>query len=146
MRAACAGLSRRAAGEFMDRGIWVLYLGVGMLHWSDPADGRAEFQDSPLLLVPVRLESSRAGAVWKLLPTEEESLVNPALWLKLENDLGIELPELDPEEPLEVAPLLDAIRAAVAEHPRGRSRSAWCCRRSPSTRRRCTATCARTSS
>ena len=117
VRAACAGLSRRAAGEFMDRGIWVLYLGIGILHWSDPADGRAEFQDSPLLLVPVRLESSRAGAVWKLLPTEEESLVNPALWLKLENDLGIELPELDPEEPLEVAPLLSAIRSAVAEHP-----------------------------
>ena len=117
VRAACAGLSRRAAGEFMDRGIWVLYLGIGMLHWSDPADGRAEFQDSPLLLVPVRLESSRAGAVWKLLPTEEESLVNPALWLKLENDLGIELPELDPEEPLIVEPLLRAIRSAVSDHP-----------------------------
>ena len=83
----------------------------------DPADGRAEFQDSPLLLVPMRLDAARAGAIWKLLPTEEESLVNPALWLKLENDLGIELPELDPEEPLEVAPLLDVIRSAVAERP-----------------------------
>ncbi len=117
VRAACAGLSRRAAGEFMDRGIWVLYLGVGMLHWSDPADGRAEFQDSPLMLVPVRLEAGKGGAEWKLLPTEEESLVNPALWLKLESELGIELPELDPEEPLEVAPLLEAVRAAVAEQP-----------------------------
>src|SRR5690349_19092250 len=86
VRAACAGLSRRAAGEFMDRGIWVLYLGVGMLHWSDPADGRAEAQDSPLLLVPVRLEAGKGGVNWKLLPTEEEALVNPALWLKLESE------------------------------------------------------------
>jgi very-short-patch-repair endonuclease len=116
VRAACAGLSRRAAGEFMDRGIWVLYLGIGMLHWSDPADGRAEFQDSPLLLVPVRLESASRGSQWKLLPAEEEALVNPALWLKLETELGIDLPDLDPEEPLEVDALLGAVRAAVADH------------------------------
>ncbi|RKQ90984.1 uncharacterized protein DUF3320 [Solirubrobacter pauli] len=117
VRAACAGLARRATTEFMDRGIWVLYLGVGMLHWSDPADGRAEYQDSPLLLVPVRLEAGKGGHDWKLASTEEEPLVNPALWLKLETELGIELPELDPEEPLEVAPLLAQIRDAVASHP-----------------------------
>jgi hypothetical protein len=113
VRAACAGLSRRAAGEFMDRGIWVLYLGVGMLRWSDPADSSAEAEDSPLLLVPVRLESTRGGAEWKVLPSEEEALVNPALWLKLESDLGIELPALDPEEPLGVGALFSAARQAI---------------------------------
>jgi very-short-patch-repair endonuclease len=115
VRAACAGLSRRAAQEFMDKGLWILYLGVGMLHWSDPADGRTEFQDSPLLLVPVRVSAGKGGE-WQLLPTEEEPLVNPALWLKMEGDLGLELPQIDPDEPLDVAVLLNVVRDAVAGH------------------------------
>jgi very-short-patch-repair endonuclease len=117
VRAACAGLSRRAAQEFMDKGLWILYLGVGMLHWSDPADGRSEVQDSPLLLVPVRVEPGKGGTEWRLLPSDEEALVNPALWLKLESELGIELPEIDPEEAIDVAATLAAIRDAVASQP-----------------------------
>jgi very-short-patch-repair endonuclease len=115
VRAACASLSRRATQEFMDKGLWILYLGVGMLHWSDPADGRAEVQDSPLLLIPVRLEPGKRGAEWKLLPTEDEALLNPALWLTLATDLGIELPDLDPEESIDAANLLAKIRAAVED-------------------------------
>ncbi len=61
VRAACAGLSRRATQEFMDKGIWILYLGVGMLSWTDPADQQEKSQDSPLLLVPVQLVSGEAG-------------------------------------------------------------------------------------
>jgi hypothetical protein len=116
VNAACAGLARRAAQEYMDKGIWILYLGIGMLHWSDPADGRAEFQDSPLLLVPVRIESSKGGAKWRMLPSQEEPLVNPALWLKLEGDLEIELPEIEPDEPINVDEILAAVRDAIASH------------------------------
>jgi very-short-patch-repair endonuclease len=114
VRAACAGLARRASTEFMDRGIWVLYLGIGMLRWSDPADQRAEPQDSPLLLLPVRLEPAAGGSDWKLGPTEDEALVNPALWLKLESELGISLPDLEPEEPISVAPMMAQIARAIA--------------------------------
>ncbi|WP_354699068.1 hypothetical protein DSM112329_04773 [Paraconexibacter sp. AEG42_29] len=117
VRAAAAALDRRATQEFMDKGLWVLYLGVGMLHWSDPADGRAEFQDSPLLLVPVRLSSLNRGAGWKLEATEDEPLVNPALWLKLENELEIELPPIDEGEPIDVAELLGHVREATGGHP-----------------------------
>ncbi len=115
--AACAGLSRRTTQEFMDKGLWILYLAVGMLHWSDPADGRAEAQDSPLLLVPVRIESTRRGAEWKLLAAEEEPLLNPALWMKLEGELGMRLPTIEEGEPIDVAALLAAVRAAVSGHP-----------------------------
>ena len=148
VRAACAGLSRRAAGEFMDRGIWVLYLGVGMLHWSDPADGRAESQDSPLLLVPVRLEAGKGGTSWKLLPTEEESLVEPgAVAQARARPRASGCPSWTPRSRWKWQPLLAAVREAVAEHPQ------WAVEErvvlvdaSPSTRRRCTATCATTSS
>ena len=29
-------LDRRATQEFMDKGIWILYLAAGVLHWTDP--------------------------------------------------------------------------------------------------------------
>lgn len=115
VRSAAAALDRRATQEFMDKGLWVLYLGVGMLHWSDPADGRAEFQDSPLLLIPVRLTSGKRGVTWKLTPTEDEVLVNPALWLKLESDLEITLPQADDE--LDLPVFLESVRTAVGERP-----------------------------
>jgi very-short-patch-repair endonuclease len=117
VNAACAALARRTAQEYMDKGIWILYLGIGMLHWSDPADGRAEFQDSPLLLVPVRIESAKGGTKWRMLSSEEDPLVNPALWLKLESDLEIELPEIEPDEPIDVKEVLAAVRDAIAAHP-----------------------------
>ena len=49
-------LARRTEQEFMDKGLWVLYLGVGMVHWIDEDDQPAE---SPLLLVPVPESSNQ---------------------------------------------------------------------------------------
>jgi hypothetical protein len=114
IHAACSGISRKAAQAFMDQGLWILYLGIGMLRWSDPADQGGEQQDSPLLLVPVRLEAGKGGIDWKLLPSEEEPVVNPALWWKLESELEIELPTIDPEEPIDVAATLASVRGMLA--------------------------------
>jgi hypothetical protein len=113
--AACAEISRKAAQAYMDQGLWILYLGIGMLRWSDPADQSGERQDSPLLLVPVRLEVGKGGIDWKLLPSEEEPVVNPALWWKLESELEIELPTIDPDDPIDVAATLAAVRLALSE-------------------------------
>ncbi len=115
--AACAGLSRRATQEFMDKGIWILYLGVGMLTWTDPADRGNTEQDSPLLMVPVELVAERGRDGWRLVPAENEVVVNPALWLKLESELGIELPEPGDEESIDVPAFLAEVRVAVAGHP-----------------------------
>ena len=43
-----------------DRGVWTLYLGLGMLRWVDPDDGKAV--DSPLVLVPVELRRAATSA------------------------------------------------------------------------------------
>ena len=114
--AACAGLSRKASQEWMDRGVWILYLGIGMLSWVDPDRPDAETQESPLLLFPVNLEASGTRD-WKLLPTDEEAAVNPALWLRLEGELQLTMPEFDPEEPINVQTVLNGVRTAIADQP-----------------------------
>ncbi|WP_418608274.1 DUF4011 domain-containing protein [Georgenia sp. SUBG003] len=47
-------LMRKADTEYLDRGLHVLYLAVGMLHWAE-LDGTP--MQSPVLLLPVTLES-----------------------------------------------------------------------------------------
>ena len=67
-------LASKAQSEFLDSGIWVLYLGLGRLSWSD-IDGK--HASSPLLLVPVNLVQAGAGAT----RAELERLVETSLKL-----------------------------------------------------------------
>lgn len=88
-------LHRTSTQEFLDKGIWILYLGLGMLEWRDPADD--QLIRSPLLLIPVRLDRPSPRELFRLVLAEGDAVVNPALALKLESDFGIALPEFDPE-------------------------------------------------
>lgn len=89
-------LHRSSTQEFLDKGIWILYLGLGMLEWEDPDDHQTAH--SPLLLVPVRLDRPSPRQPFRLLLTEGDPVINPALLLKLETDFGVTVPELDPED------------------------------------------------
>jgi hypothetical protein len=90
-------LDRRATQEYMDKGLWILYLAAGLLRWIDP-DTKEE-TSSPLVLVPVALLRDSPRAPYRLAKIDEDSVVNPALVLKLE-ELGLGVPDLDdPEEP-----------------------------------------------
>ena len=63
-------LERRATQEFMDKGIWILYLAVGMLKWTDPdVDDGGE---SPLLLVPVQLFRENLRQPYELCRVDED--------------------------------------------------------------------------
>ncbi|WP_194890882.1 DUF3320 domain-containing protein [Catenulispora pinisilvae] len=92
---ALRSLDRTSASFELDRGLWVLYLGLGMLHWAD-VDGKQ--YDSPLLLYPVRLERSGQGYEYRMVQhAGEEPAFNQSLNLRLEK-LGVEqfpLPNLD---------------------------------------------------
>lgn len=90
-------LERRATQEYMDKGLWILYLAAGLFRWIDP--DTKEATSSPLVLVPVALLRESPRAPYRLAKVDEDIVVNPALVLKLE-ELGLGLPELDdPEEP-----------------------------------------------
>jgi hypothetical protein len=109
LAAALRSLYRRSNQDYLDRGVWVLYLAFGALTWTD--EDRSRYA-SPLLLVPVQLENVGAAHGAELKAAAEEPAVNPALALKLSR-YGIELPRVDDLEDLTLAGVLGAVRAAV---------------------------------
>src|SRR5262249_20360941 len=83
---ALKSLERRTTQEFMDKGLWVLYLGVGMLEWVNVEHDEHERVQSPLLLVPVALAHDNLQRPYHLGRADEEPAINPALAAKLEHD------------------------------------------------------------
>ena len=110
LTAALRSLYRRSNQDYLDRGVWVLYLAFGALVWTD--EDRSRYT-SPLLLVPVQLEGVSAAKGAELKAAPEEPALNPALALKL-SQYGIDLPRVDDLEDVTAAGVLDAVRAAVA--------------------------------
>jgi hypothetical protein len=105
---ALRALYRRSNQDYMDRGVWVLYLAFGSLTWTD--EDKARYA-SPLLLVPVQLEDvGPEGAELKAAP--EDPVINPALALKLSR-MGIELPRVDDLDGISLKSVLGAVRAAT---------------------------------
>lgn len=115
LAAALRTLDRRTTQEFMDKGIWVLYLAVGFLHWVDP-DTRDEVR-SPVVLIPVKLDHASPRDPMRLVLADEDPVLNPALAVRMETDFAIELPELPELEDLELGSYLSSIREIVG--PRG---------------------------
>jgi hypothetical protein len=110
LAAALRSLYRRSNQDYLDRGVWVLYLAFGVLAWAD--EDRSRYT-SPLLLVPVQLEGVSAAQGAELKAAPEEPVLNPALALKLAQ-YGIDLPRVDDLEDVTLRGVLDAVRAAVA--------------------------------
>jgi very-short-patch-repair endonuclease len=110
LAAALRSLYRRSNQAYLDRGVRVLYLAFGTLTWIDE-DG--SHYASPLLLIPVQLDSVGATQGAELKAAPEDPVVNPALALKLSRS-GIELPRVDDVEDVSVAGILAAVEAVVA--------------------------------
>ena len=109
-----SNLARRSNAEFEDKALRVLHLAVGFLRWEDVA--RREQLRSPLVLVPVELRRESPRDPYRLyLATDEEIVINPALTVKLEKDVGLDIPEDWAWEDKPIAQELDEIREATAE-------------------------------
>ncbi|MFD8079212.1 DUF3320 domain-containing protein [Streptomyces sp. NPDC059718] len=72
---------------YNDYGLWVLWLGVGMLDWREP--GAHESSAAPLLLVPVDLRRDGRDRTRLHVVEDQERILNPALAVKLER-LGVD--------------------------------------------------------
>jgi very-short-patch-repair endonuclease len=73
-------LRRKSGQMYNDYGLWVLWLGVGMLEWREP--GAKESSCAPLVLVPVELRPDAAGRP-RLHPAEhQERMHNAAMEAK----------------------------------------------------------------
>lgn len=104
------GLMRRANAELLDRGLSVLYMAFGMLHWKDVDETDMV---SPLLLVPVTLISRGPKITPELGPGGDDTVLNPTLILRM-REFGIELPDVDDPAELSVVGLLAQIREVVS--------------------------------
>ena len=110
IRRSLKSLSSKSRAEFLDAGLWVLYLGLGLLRWRE-GEGEAT---SPLYLLPVDLKPQRERDQWRLVLSEEgEPALNPSLAVKLEQDLDISLPTLDDLEDNSYRTAVAAVRRAV---------------------------------
>ena len=81
LRQSLTTILRRTTQEFLETGIWTLYLGCGMLEWRDPLNN--DPLRSPLVFVPVTLTKDPARESFRLGLSEGEPQFNPALSLKL---------------------------------------------------------------
>ncbi|MCZ4080308.1 DUF3320 domain-containing protein [Rhodococcus sp. H36-A4] len=95
---------------YADRGVWTLNLGLWMLRWTDADDAPVE---SPLLLIPVRVQRSGADQPYSMSRTEDDITVNPALKLKMD-EFGVTLPDIDPDI-VALEPFLAQLRRLIAD-------------------------------
>ncbi len=105
-------LERRASQEFLDKGLRVLYLGVGALDW---IDGDGERLLSPVVLLPVELSRPNPRAPFRLRSAEEDAVANPALIVKLARDHAVDIPAFLADN--SVGAHLAAVASAVANIP-----------------------------
>jgi very-short-patch-repair endonuclease len=87
-------LERKSNQDFVDKGLWVLYLGLGMLNWTE-APNYDETAAAPLVLVPVTIARDSLREPFRLRRTDDDPVINPALTVKLEADFDLRLPNLD---------------------------------------------------
>jgi very-short-patch-repair endonuclease len=111
---ALRNLLRRSNQDFLDRGLWVLYLAVGTLTWDDETGSRFS---SPLVLLPVELVSLGRNQLPYLRAAEQDPVVNPALALRL-GQSGVALPTIDELEGADPDDVLAKFRVAVPSEKR----------------------------
>ncbi|MFK0216232.1 DUF3320 domain-containing protein [Streptomyces sp. NPDC090298] len=104
-------LRQKSGQTFNDYGLWVLWLGVGMLDWREP--GAEESSAAPLLLVPVELRRDKDRR-YRLHPADgQDRMHNPALAVKLERQ-GIDWSRVTDTDVTDLAAVLSAARSAAA--------------------------------
>ena len=88
-------LTRSATTTFVDRGIWTLYAGLGMVTWVDDQNG--EPVQSPLLLVPVKIALADVNSGPRISVTDDDPQINASLVAKFDRDFGLDLGGIDPD-------------------------------------------------
>ncbi|QEW00351.1 DUF4011 domain-containing protein [Microbacterium caowuchunii] len=106
-------LAATASREFLDRGLSVLYLALGSLHWNE-ANGDARV--SPLVFFPVELRAAGPKQPQRVYPSEEDLVVNPALEIRLREE-GVTLPDQTAIEQLIAEGGMAAVERVVSALP-----------------------------
>lgn len=93
-------LKDRARIAVEEQGVNILYMAFGFLEWYEKFSSSQRFL-APLILVPVTIYKENILSAYKLHIHEDEILFNPTLRYKLEQEMGIELPDFDADSDIE---------------------------------------------
>ncbi|MFG2924646.1 DUF3320 domain-containing protein [Streptomyces sp. NPDC048305] len=104
-------LRQKSGQMFNDYGLWVLWLGIGMLDWRE--DGAHESSSAPLLLVPVELRRDSHRRYRLHLAEGQERAHNPALAVKLER-MGVDWSSVTGADVTDLTALFSGARAVAA--------------------------------
>ncbi|MFE9024141.1 DUF3320 domain-containing protein [Streptomyces sp. NPDC007808] len=104
-------LRQKAGQMYNDYGLWVLWLGVGMLDWRE-ADAH-ESSSAPLVLVPVELRRDSHRRYRLHLADEQDRIHNPALAVKMER-LGIDWTPVTATDVGDLSAVVSAARSVAA--------------------------------
>ncbi|MFF3733615.1 DUF3320 domain-containing protein [Streptomyces sp. NPDC002476] len=104
-------LRQKSGQMFNDYGLWVLWLGIGMLDWRE--DGAHEGSSAPLLLVPVELRRDSHRRYRLHLADNQDRAHNPALAVKLDR-MGVDWSTVTSTDVTDLPALFSAARAASA--------------------------------
>lgn len=75
-----------------EQGFNALYLGIGLLRWQEGIGG--EYNEAPLILIPIDIDSEKLGRRLGIELLEDEIVVNPTLQTKLAKDFNIQLDDI----------------------------------------------------
>ncbi|MFJ5711414.1 DUF3320 domain-containing protein [Streptomyces sp. NPDC093105] len=101
-------LRSRAGQMFNDYGLWVLWLGIGMVNWCE--EGAHESSAAPLVLVPVELQREEGGRKYRLrLAAGQERMHNPALAVKMDR-LGVDWGPVGDTDATDLPTVLSTVR------------------------------------
>ncbi|WP_433825611.1 DUF4011 domain-containing protein [Actinoplanes sp. CA-015351] len=107
--AALRRMLKKSRQEYLDRGVSVLHLVLGLLRWRDEEENPFA---SPILLMPVELVTAGPGDPPRLRLRDDETVLNPALAIRLRR-LGMEPPVLEHHEP-DVSRIWSGLQGTVA--------------------------------
>lgn len=112
---------REARAADMESGHVPLYLCLGIVRWFESPSSDVE-RRSPALLVPVTMERDSVKGPFRIKAQQDETVLNPTLLRRLEQDFGLKtagLEELPSDENgVDVVLALQNLRAALASQHR----------------------------
>jgi hypothetical protein len=108
--AALRRMLKKARQEYLDRGVSVLHLVLGLLRWRDEEENPFA---SPVLLLPVELVTAGPADPPRLRLRDDEAVLNPALAIRLRR-LGLEVPGLESHAEPDVSRIWSSLQSAVA--------------------------------
>ena len=99
-----------------EQGVNILYLALGFLTWYEDKTSRVP-RVAPLILLPVDLVRNERTSTFDIRMREEDLIANLPLSIRLRDDFGIQLPELDVEEEWTPSSYFDLVAEATAHWP-----------------------------